>query len=177
MTRAQIKAAIEIITGSCKRFWMRISGHVLGNSFFLHMTYTYLIIQSESMIHSSRQHNQVTLHTLNSNPPILSVSDIKVATAFQNEANFLIAVEMLFKEYLELQLKERKVKMTKQEKIIWYMILWRNKGTSVNTLHALWEVLRSTCNREIMDGLSGHAVVPVKEKMAGADWDDLTFCS
>ena len=59
-------------------------------------------VKRESVVDSSRQDDHVSLNHLNSNPLVILVTNIKVATAVQDETNLLISMEVLLKEHLDL---------------------------------------------------------------------------
>lgn len=55
------------------------------------------------MIDTSWKDNEVTFNHFNSDPAILLIPHIKVATPFQNEPYFFICMKMLLKKDLDLQ--------------------------------------------------------------------------
>ena len=65
-------------------------------------SWTYLVIQSETMINSSRKNDQITFFNKDANPPVIIIPYVKVATAVHNKPYFLISMKMLFKKWLDL---------------------------------------------------------------------------
>ena len=65
-------------------------------------SWTYLVIQSETMINSSRKNDQITFFNKDANPPVIIIPYVKVATAIHNKPYFLISMKMLFKKWLDL---------------------------------------------------------------------------
>lgn len=60
-------------------------------------------IQSEPVVYSGWQHNQVALDNLDSDPPVPAIANIKIATALQNVTDLLIRMKVLLKEHFELR--------------------------------------------------------------------------
>ena len=65
-------------------------------------SWTYLVIQSETMINSSRKNDQITFFNKDANPLVIIIPYVKVATAVHNKPYFLISMKMLFKKWLDL---------------------------------------------------------------------------
>ena len=65
----------------------------------------YFIIQSEAVINAGRKNDQIALFYQNTDPLVVIISDVKVATAIKNESDLFIRVEMLFKKHLDLEKK------------------------------------------------------------------------
>ena len=77
--------------------------HVLLYTVYTHTrSWTYLVIQSETMINSSRKNDQITFFNKDANPPVIIIPYVKVATAIHNKPYFLISMKMLFKKWLDL---------------------------------------------------------------------------
>ena len=55
------------------------------------------------MIDPCRQNNEVSLYNLDSDPFVISVPYIKITGPFLDQSDFLVAMDMLLKEYFKLK--------------------------------------------------------------------------
>lgn len=63
---------------------------------------TYSLVQGEAVVDASRQGNEVPLVHGDADPSVLLVPDVKVGLAIQDVADFIIQVQVLLKEHLQL---------------------------------------------------------------------------
>lgn len=89
--------------GFCHQLIFFYHTHVLFYAVYTQTrSWTYLVIQSETMINSSRKNDQITFFNKDADPPVIIIPYVKVATAVHNKPYFLISMKMLFKKWLDL---------------------------------------------------------------------------
>lgn len=66
------------------------------------MCATYALVQGEAMVDAGRQGDQVPFAHVNADPSVLFAPDVKVGLAIQDVADFIIQVQVLLKEHLQL---------------------------------------------------------------------------